>query len=113
MYKPALFPRTDRLKYRLEKHIKQHASQASKICLNCHTSFNRVDHFQNHKIVCDNNNQRSKNDEQFTPSFAGLDNSIIEFVETATTDSPLILSSPIEYKLLIVMLNWKMLFLIR
>ena len=96
MYKCALCPRTEQFKYRLKKHMKQHASQASKAFPNCHASSKRISHFQNHKIVCDNSNEQSMNDEQFTPSFACLDNSVIEFVETATTDSPSTPSSPLE-----------------
>ena len=113
LYKCALCPRTEQFKCRLKKHMKQHASQASKAFPNCHASSKRISHFQNHKIVCDNSNEQSMNDEQFTPSFACLDNSVIEFVENEQLivhQHHLLLW---KYKMLIVMLNWKMLFLIK
>ena len=94
LYKCALCPRTERFKCRLENHMKQHASQASKTCPNCHASFKRIDHFQNHEIVCNDNNEGNVNDEQFIVSFAFPDNSVIEFPETASTGSLSTPSSP-------------------
>ena len=97
LYKCPLCPTTERFRCRLEKHIKQHASQASKTCPNCHASFKRINHFQNHEIACKGNNEGNVNDEQFTPSFAFPDNSIIEFPETASTGSlPAPSSPPLE-----------------
>ena len=78
LYKCPLCPRTARFKCWLEKH-ETNASQVSKTCPNCHASFKTIDHFQNHEIVCKGNNEGNINDEQFTPSFAFPDNSIIEF----------------------------------
>ena len=86
-----LCPRTEGFKCQLEKHMKQHPSQASKTCPNCHVSFKRINHFQNHEIVCKGNNEGNVTNEQFTPEFAFPDNSIIEFPETASTGS---LSAP-------------------
>ena len=80
----------------IRKTYERTASPASKTCPNCHASFKRIDHFQNHKIVCDNNNESSMNDEQFTPLFACLDNLVIEFAEIATNDSLSTPSSPLE-----------------
>ena len=62
----------------IRKNMKQHASQASKTCSNYHTSFRKIEHFQNHEIVCKGNNEGKVIDEQFTPSFAFPDNSVSE-----------------------------------
>ena len=64
LYKCPLCPRTERFKCWLEKYMKQHALQTSKTCPNCHASFKRIDHFQNHQIVCKGNNEGNVNDEQ-------------------------------------------------
>ena len=89
LYKCPLCPRTERFKCRLEKHVKQHASQAS--IKNLSKLPWKIDHFQNHEIVCKGNNEGNVNDEQFTPSFVFPDNSVIEFPEIALTGS---LSAP-------------------
>ena len=78
----------------IRKNMKQHASQASKTCSNYHASFRKIEHFQNHEIVCKGNNEGKVNDEQFTPSFAFPDNSVTEFPETASTGSLSAPSSP-------------------
>ena len=62
LYKCPLCPRTERFKCRSEKHMKQHPSQASKTCPNCHASFKRINHFQNHENACKGNNEGNVND---------------------------------------------------
>ena len=40
------------VKCHLDKLMNQHASEAAKICSNCHLSIKRIDHLEFHKTTC-------------------------------------------------------------